>query len=326
MLALTDRAVSPFHVVVPDDYGGDHHRKSRFDALKATARVSVFTTQTSDAAELVSRLADADVILSVLGRTTLSAELLQQLPGLRFVSVMGADASRVDAETAKRLGIGLSVTPGAATPAVAEMTLGLMLASTRKLCALDASVKEGKWPTVSGRDLRGQTLGLVGLGEIGSEVARLAIAFGMNVVAWSPRLTEERAARHGCRAVSLSALAEVSDFVSLHLRLGPTTRGIFSGEILSRMKRGAYLVNTSRAALLDEDALWQALSDGAIAGAALDVFSSEPLPASHRWQSLDNVVLVPHCAWATEQTFDRFAAMAIENIFSFVGGSEASSV
>jgi phosphoglycerate dehydrogenase-like enzyme len=321
MVALAHRVVSPFNVVVPDDYGGDHQRKGRFDALKANARLSVFTTQTSDTAELVSRLACADVILSVLGRTTLSADLLTRLPALRFVSVMGADASRVDAETAKLRGIGLAVTPGAATPAVAEMTLGLMLASTRQLCALDSAVKGGKWPTLAGRDLRGQTLGLVGLGEIGAEVARLATAFGMNVVAWSPHLTAERAARHGCRAVSLTALAEMSDFVSLHLRLGPTTRGIFSRDIVSRMREGAYLVNTSRAALLDEDAVWEALNDRAIAGAALDVFSSEPLPSSHRWQGLENVVLMPHCAWATEQTLDRFAAMAIENIFSFVGGS-----
>jgi phosphoglycerate dehydrogenase-like enzyme len=204
-----------------------------------------------------------------------------------------------------------------AIPAVAEFTLALILAWHRPVMALAAGAEASAWGLSPGRELRGRTLGVVGLGAIGAEVARQALALGMDVAAWSPSLTPERAQAHGIRARALPALLADADVVSLHLRLGPRTERLVGRDFLRQMKRTALLVNTSRAGLVDEDALWEALSEARLAGAALDVHGQEPLPEDSRWFRLRNALLTPHCAWATHETLRRMAERAVANALAF---------
>jgi len=193
------------------------------------------------------------------------------------------------------------------------MTVAMLLSLTRKLTALDARVRAGEWPTAHGMDLDGKTLGLLGLGGIGSHVARLGAAFGMRVSAWSPNLTDARAAESGAQKRTLAELMAEADVISVHLRAVPELDGVIDRAALLRMKSTAIFINTARASLVDEDALYELLRDARIRGAGLDVFASEPLQRGHRWQDLQNVVLAPHTAWRTTDTLDRFVERALAN-------------
>jgi phosphoglycerate dehydrogenase-like enzyme len=247
--------------------------------------------------------------------------VLDRAPGLRLVCVVGPWTDRIDLDAAGRLGICVTNTPGAAVPAVAEMTLALMLALLRPIPTLPPVASPDGWRPPLGRELCGKHLGLLGLGAIGSAVARLARALGMTVSAWSPALTPERAEAHGARARPLPEILEEADVVSLHLRWGARTARVLDREAIGRLQRTAVLVNTSRAALVDEDALYEALSQRRIAGAALDVHGREPLPEDSRWRRLPNVLLTPHCAWSTGEAVDRMVEMAAGNALAFLRGA-----
>ncbi|CQD24434.1 D-3-phosphoglycerate dehydrogenase SerA2 [Mycolicibacterium conceptionense] len=228
-------------------------------------------------------------------RTPLDAALLAQLPALKLLVTTGPFNAAIDVAAAHRLGITVSGTGGAITPTV-EHTWALILGLQRHLVVEDQRIRDGLWQSTIGSDLHGATLGLVGVGRIGSRVAAIGSAFGMNVIAWSPHLTEERAALAGVVRVEREALFSDADVVSLHLVLAESTRGLVGAAELEAMKPSAILVNTSRGGLVDEDALVEVLRGNKIRGAALDVYHHEPLPAGHPLASLPNTLLTPHLA------------------------------
>jgi len=207
-----------------------------------------------------------------------------------------------------------------------EMTFGLMLAVMRRIPQSDAAMRRGEWPLVLGYVLRGKTLGILGLGKIGSEVAQIARAFGMKVAAWGPTLTKERAEKAGVTYMSLEELLKNVDVVSVHLKLSDQSKGLLNESRLRLMKRTAYFINTARGAIVDEKALFKVLAEKAIAGAALDVFVEEPLPASSPLPGLDNVVLAPHLGWPTDSGFEGFAENAAQNILDYMEGKLTRAV
>jgi phosphoglycerate dehydrogenase-like enzyme len=226
----------------------------------------------------------------------------------------------VEAATARGIVVGKAVGgPGTGAP---ELTMGLILALLRKIAESDAAMHAGEWPTPLGYELGGKTLGLVGLGNVGGQVARLARAFGPTLLAYSPSLTLERAAQVGCEAVSLEDLLKRSNVVSIHVPLNAGTKGLIDEHRLGLMKPWAFLINTSRGPVVDERALVQALAAGKLAGAALDVYDEEPLPADHPLRKLPNVVLTPHIGWPTDQGFERFAGPAVDVILAYAEGRD----
>jgi len=252
-------------------------------------------------------------------RTPLPRSLLERLTGLRLIVSTGRRNASIDTDAAESLGIGVANTASQASPP-GELTWALILGLARHVAAENAGFHDGgPWQSTVGRDLHGATLGLVGLGRIGSHVARVGHAFGMDVVAWSPHLTEERAAEEGVRrAPTLADLMAGSDWVSLHLVLSDSTRSIVGREELAAMKPSAYLVNTSRAGLVDTGALLEALEAGRIGGAGLDVYDVEPVPATDRLRALDSVLATPHLGYVTDGNYRTFYGEAVEAIAAWL--------
>jgi phosphoglycerate dehydrogenase-like enzyme len=280
--------------VVPDDYDGVYSTSPHLDRLRRRGEVRVYADAPRDEAELAARLAPATVLIPIRERTPITAARLAAIPGLRLVSMTGTGVASVDVAAATARGVVVTNTPGESVPAVAELTLGLAIALFRRLPAVDGWVRHGQWPRPIGRELAGKTLGVLGLGAIGRRVAELGRAFDMRVVAWSRSLAPEAARAAGVTAVGVDELFVTADVLSVHLRLQAETRGFVSRALIARMKPDAVLINTARAAIVDEDALHAALEGGRLGGAGLDVFGEEPLPAGHRWAKLENVVLTSH--------------------------------
>jgi phosphoglycerate dehydrogenase-like enzyme len=222
-------------------------------------------------------------------------------------------------EAATEAGIIVAMAPGGNS--TTEMTFALMLAVMRRIPQSDQAMRRGEWPLVLGYVLKGKTLGILGLGKIGTEVAAIARAFGMNVIAWGPTLTPERAGKSQATYMGLEDVLKKADVISIHLKLSEQSKNLLNEERLRLMKTSAYLVNTARGAIVDEVALAKALNEGAIAGAALDVFVEEPLPANHPLFQLTNVVLTPHLGWPTDSGFEGFAENAVANILDYMNGT-----
>ncbi|MPZ78625.1 MAG: D-2-hydroxyacid dehydrogenase family protein, partial [Deltaproteobacteria bacterium] len=201
-----------------------------------------------------------------------------------------------------------------------ELAFGLMIAVMRRIPQSDQAMRRGEWPLVLGYVLKGKTLGILGLGKIGTEVAAIARAFGMNVIAWGPTLTAERASKSQATYMALAEVLKNADVISVHLKLSDQSKNLLNEDRLRLMKKSAYLVNTARGAIVDEEALVKVLQEEAIAGAALDVFVEEPLPASHPLLKLSNVVLTPHLGWPTDSGFQGFAENAVNNILDYLDG------
>jgi phosphoglycerate dehydrogenase-like enzyme len=247
--------------------------------------------------------------------------VLERLPGLRLLVTTGARNASIDVAAARELGITVCGT-GAHPSGTAELTWGLIIAVARHLPQEDASVRAGGWQQSVGTDLAGGVLGVLGLGRLGERVARVGQAFGMDVLAWSQNLTPERAAEVGVRRASgLHELLETADVVTIHLQLSDRTRGLIGHGELARMKPTAILVNTSRGPIVDEAALVQALREGTIAGAGLDVFDTEPLPKHHPLRELRRAVLTPHLGYVTEATYQVFYRDAVEDVAAFLEGA-----
>jgi phosphoglycerate dehydrogenase-like enzyme len=312
--------------VVPDDYDDVYVDSPHLKRLARHGDVRVHTDPPNGEGELIERLGPAEVVLPIRERTPFTAERLAQLPNLRLISMTGTGVASIDLAAATRQGVLVTNTPGTSVPAVVELTFGLMISLARQIPSIDGRIRHGQWPQVVGSELHGKTLGIVGLGAIGSAVARVAHAFGMTVLAWGRTLTQERAWSHGATSAPLRDLMATADFVSVHLRSLPATKGLVSRELIRLMKPSAYLINTARAAILDEDALWEALKSARIAGAGLDVFGQEPLPPGHRWADLPNVVLLSHRGWVTRETLDRFMAVAVQNALAFLAGNPTNMV
>ncbi len=269
---------------------------------------------------LVDRLLPFDVVVAIRERTPFPRSLLDQLPNLKLIATTGMRNAGIDMVACRERGIPVTGTEGAGMP-TAELAFGLILALSRNVVAEDRSLRAGTWETRRlGAVVRGKTLGLVGLGKLGSEVARMGAAFGMPCIAWSPNLTVDRAQAAGCRAVDKATLFQTSDYVSIHMVLSERSRGIVGREEIAAMRPGAQLVNTSRAGLLDEAALIAALSEGRIAGAALDVFPEEPVPPDAPILGAPNTILTPHLGYATRETYAEYFPQVVECIDGWMAG------
>jgi phosphoglycerate dehydrogenase-like enzyme len=307
-------------IAVLDDYQGVALRSAEWAGVMACADVTVFSDTLADQDALAERLAPFDAICLMRERTPLSAELLTRLPKLRFIGSNGPQNPSIDVAAAKARGIVVCATGGKPNGAP-ELTWALIMAAARHIPQEVASVRAGGWQTGVGLDLAGRTLGIVGLGRVGQKVAAVGQAFGMEVIAWSENLTDAAAAEIGVRRVERDDLFRMADWVSLHLVLSPRSRGIVGADELALMKPSAWIVNTARGPLIDEQALIQALRRKSIAGAALDVFDREPLPADHPFRMLPNVVATPHLGFVTGDTYGVFYGETVENLIAWIDGS-----
>ncbi|CAM2902311.1 D-2-hydroxyacid dehydrogenase family protein [Pseudomonas fluorescens] len=274
----------------------------------------------ADTATMVERLKGFEVICVMRERSTFDKALLQGLPNLQLLVTGGMRNAAIDIPAAKALGIQVCGTDSY-KHAAPELTWALIMASTRNLLAEANSLREGGWQVGLGGDLYGKTLGVLGLGSIGQKVAKFAQVFGMRVIAWSENLTPERAAESGVTWVSKRELFEQADILTVHLVLSDRSRGLVDAQALSWMKPSARLVNTARGPIVDEQALVQALQAGRLAGAALDVYGEEPLPAEHPFRRLPNVLATPHVGYVSEQNYRQFYQQMIEDIQAWANGA-----
>lgn len=303
--------------VILDDWEHATEKETiELDRLKRFSEVVVYHDQ-PPLDTLKERLRDADAVILMRERTKVTTELLDSMPNIKLLAQTGTGLAHIDMDALKKRGIPVATTPGGSTAAVTELTFAFMMALARDLQRLSPQVKQGRWPASIGMNLCCKTLGLIGLGSIGQSVAKVANFIGMRVIAWGPRLTAERAEQQGVEYASLDELLRQSHFVSLHVRLVPETKHLLRREHFASMRPDAFLINTSRGELIDEAALVEALQNGQIRGAGLDVFTQEPLDANHPMLKLDNVILSPHIGWKTDSTFESFLNGSIANIERF---------
>lgn len=309
--------MSTINVAVLDDWQDAWRHSDAIKRLDARVHVEFFTEPTRDTA----KLRGFEVLVANRERTRFTAELLVQLADARLLIQTGGRAPNVDLDAATRCGIVVAKAPGSGpSTGAAELTIGLILAAMRHIPSADAAMHAGQWTAPFGRELRGKVLGLIGLGGVGGHVARLAVPFGPTLLAHGRTLTAERAAERGAEVASLDDLLRRSDVISIHVPLTAETRGLISQPQLELMKPAAILINTSRGPVVDQAALVQALSAGRLAGAALDVYDEEPLPADNPLRRLPNVVLTPHVGWPTDLGIERFAQAAVDVVSAYVEG------
>jgi phosphoglycerate dehydrogenase-like enzyme len=305
-------------VTVLDDYQRAFQATEGIRRLRQKVDVTILTEKLPSDAAVAEALKDSPVIIPVRERTKFTASLLRALPDLEYISQTGNHVYHVDMDAATKQGIVVSLAPGGNS--TTELAFGLMLAIMRRIPQSDRAMRRGEWPLVLGYVLKGKTLGILGLGKIGTEVAAIGRAFGMKVIAWGPTLTSERAAKSKATYLPLEEVLKTADVVSVHLKLSDESKNLLNEARLRLMKKSAYLVNTARGAIVDETALVKVLKENAIAGAALDVFVEEPLSKNHPLIELDNVVLTPHLGWPTDSGFAGFAENAVTNILDYMDG------
>ncbi len=306
-------------VAILDDYQGVAHEFADWSRLPGDTEVEFFRDHVADEDSLAQRLQDFQVVMGMRERTPFPRSLLSRLPELQLLITTGGGNASFDLPAASELGI-VACGTGGTGEGPTELTWGLIISLMRQIPLEDREAREGKWGSVVGMGLKGKTLGLLGLGHIGSLVARVGNAFDMNVIAWSQNLTAERAAECRATLVDKDTLFRDSDVVSVHLRLSDRTRGLVGAHELGLMKPTAYLINISRGPIVDEGALIQSLQGGAIAGAGLDTFDVEPLPSDHPFLRLSNTVITPHVGYVTQESYRAFYSGVIENILAFNAG------
>jgi phosphoglycerate dehydrogenase-like enzyme len=306
-------------IAILDDYQDAARRLADWARLPAGAELTVFRDHLADLDAVAARLADFDVVVAMRERTPFSRALLERLPRLRLLVTTGMRNAAIDLKAAADRGVVVCGTGGLPYP-TAELAWGLVLSLMRRIPREDRATRDGRWQETVGLGLNGKTLGVLGLGTLGSRVARFGRAFEMEVLAWSQNLTAERAAEHGAVRVERDELLARSDVVSIHLVLSDRTRGLIGARELGLMKRTAYLVNTSRGPIVDAAALVRALREGTIAGAGLDVYDEEPLPLDHPLRGLPGTVITPHLGYVTEETYRIFYGQALEDIQAFLRG------
>ena len=306
-------------VAIVDDYQDAARRLADWKSLPA--EVVVFRDHLSDESQVAARLADFDVVVAMRERTPFPRSLFERLPRLRLLVTTGMRNASIDLRAAADRGVVVSGTAGLPSP-TAELTWALILALVRHVPREDRATREGRWQETLGTTLKGRTLGVLGLGQLGSRVARVGKAFEMDVIAWSQNLTAVRATAVGATpAGSRDELLARADVVTIHLVLSDRTRGLVGARELGLMRPTAYLVNTSRGPIVDEGALIATLRAGKIAGAGLDVYDEEPLPADHPLRRLPNTVITPHLGYVTEETYQIFYSQALEDIHAFLAGA-----
>ncbi|MEN4748417.1 D-2-hydroxyacid dehydrogenase family protein [Pseudomonas sp. Ps21-P2] len=311
---------SGLKIAVLDDWQSVAENVVDWTVLKPIGEVSFLHDYPAETDAMVARLKDFQILCVMRERTIFDDALLSQLPNLKLLVTGGMRNAALDLKAAARLGITV-VGTDSYKYAAPELTWALIMGVTRNLVDEAKSLRAGDWQIGIGSDLYGKTLGIVGLGSIGQKIARYGKAFDMKVIAWSENLTAERAAEHGVTYVSKRALFEQSDVVSVNLVLSERSRGLVDADSLNRMKPTAYLVNTARGPIVDEDALVEVLRQKKIAGAALDVYSVEPLPADHPFRTLSNVLATPHVGYVTENNYRMFFSQMIEDIQAWHAGA-----
>ncbi len=311
-------------VTILDDYQYAFEGSPAVARLRNKAEVQICTGKFASEAELIRALKGSQAIIPIRERTPFPAKLLKGLADLEIIAQTGNHAYHIDMKAATEAGILVTMAPGGI--GVTELTIGLMIAVMRRIPQSDQAMRRGQWPLVLGRVLKGKTLGILGLGKVGSEVARIAQAFSMKVIAWGPTLTKERAEKAQATFMTLEGVLRNSDVVSVHLKLSEQSKGLLNETRLRLMKKTSYLINTARGTIVDEDALVRLLQEKTITGAALDVFGEEPLPASSPLTQLDNVVLTSHLGWPTDAGFQGFAENAVENILNYMDGKLTRAV
>ena len=300
-------------VAVLDDYQNVALQMADWSAVTDRTDVTVFNDHVADPDQLIARLTPFDVVFVMRERTPLPRSIIERLPNLKMIASTGPFNASIDMAAAEDHGIHVGTTGGTVASTV-ELTWALILAGVRNLVAESRSVRDGGWQTSVGRELAGRTLGVLGLGRIGTRVARIGEAFGMKVVAWSQNLTPEVAAEAGAAHISKHDLFATADVLSVHLKLSERSIGLVGAAELALMKPTALLVNTSRGPIVDEAALVAALRSRTIAGAALDVFDTEPLPSGHPLRTLDNVLATPHIGYVADRPYRIFFRDAVAAI------------
>lgn len=318
---MTDNKIT--RIAVLDDYQGVAKDLADWGSIGPHSEVVFFRDHEPDEGALAARLSGFDVVCVMRERTWLPGRVLEKLPRLKLIASTGAVNRAIDTEAAERLGIAVANTGYESTPTI-EMTWALILGLARHVAQENASLRAGGWQRKLGFDLHGKTLAVLGLGRIGSEVARIGKAFGMEVIAWSQNLTAERAAEAGARLVTKEALFAEADVLTVHLILSKRTKGIVGAPELAMMKPGAWLVNTSRSQLVDQQALIERLRAGQLAGAGIDVFDVEPLPADHPYRQLPNVLATPHIGYVAENLYRTFYGDTVKNIKAWLAGKDAA--
>ena len=306
-------------VAVLDDYQNVARRMADWASLPAGTDVAVFSDHLSDPGAVAARLADFDAVVAMRERTPFPRALLERLPKLKLLVTTGMRNASIDVAAATERKIVVCGTAGLPYP-TAELTWGLILALFRHIPAEDRATREGRWQISCGLGLNGKTLGVVGLGGLGSRVAKIGRAFEMNVIAWSQNLTAARAAEIGATLVTKDELLARSDVVSIHLVLGERTRKLIGARELAQMKPSAFLINTSRGPIVDEASLVAALRQGKLAGAGLDVYDEEPLALDHPLRNLPNTVITPHLGYVTEEGYGIFYGQALEDVKAWLAG------
>ena len=311
---MTDKTI---RLAVLDDYQHVAMQSADWSPLDGRADIVVFHDHLHEHDALVERLSSFDAVCVMRERTPMTAKLMAALPRLKLIASTGRGNASIDLDAAAKHGIEVMHTNYSSTPTI-EFAWAAILGLARHIGVETASVRNGGWQVGLGTELRDKTLGILGLGRIGSEVARIAQVFGMQVIAWSQNLTAEAASAVGVRRVTKEELLAQSDFLSIHTRLSERTRGIIGAAELATMKPTARLINSSRGPIVDEDALVDALSNGRLAGAAVDVFEIEPLPADHPFRTLPNVLATPHIGYVTEEMYRTFYGDSVTNVVAWL--------
>jgi phosphoglycerate dehydrogenase-like enzyme len=292
-------------IAVLDDYQNIALELADWSTLAGRAEITVFNDNIADPAAIIDRLLPFDVVSVMRERTPLPRDIIERLPRLKLIASTGPGNASIDMAAAAEHGVSVTATGYSSTPTI-ELTWALILAGARHVVPESNAVRAGGWQTTVGQELEGKVLGVVGLGRIGAQVARIGLAFGMKIIAWSQNMTPEIAGAAGATMVPKSELFRQADIVTVHLVLSKRTRGLIGAAELEVMKPTARLINTSRGPIVDEAALIAALQSHSIAGAALDVFDQEPLPAGHPFRSLDNVLATPHIGYVGEDLYRTF--------------------
>lgn len=306
-------------IAILDDYQDVALKLGDWSRIRAKHEVVSFREHIADDDKLIAALKDFDVVCMMRERTPIMKPQIERLPNLKLIVTTGNHNASLDADTARKRGITVCGT-GSSGHATSELTIGLMLALSRRLIDHHNSVRSGGWQIGLGEDVRGKTLGIIGLGKLGQQVGKVAKALGMNVVAWSQNLTDEKAAAGGATRLEKADLFAKADFITLHYKLSPRSVGIVGAADIARMKPTAFLINTSRGPLIEEHALIAALQEGRIAGAAIDVYDIEPLPAAHPFRRLPRLITTPHVGYVSRENYDVYFREIVENIEAWLAG------
>ncbi|HYA29370.1 MAG TPA: D-2-hydroxyacid dehydrogenase family protein [Acidobacteriota bacterium] len=307
-----------FKVAILDDFEKLADTVPAYEKLKARADVTLIRERLDSSEKIVRRLRDFHAILLMRERTRFSDSEYGQLSNLKLISQTGRTSVHLDLANATKRGIAVSGTPSDSGAATKELTIGLILALLRKIPQINQRMREESWPALTGVMLEGKTIGVLGLGRIGSEVARIMKAFNTRVLGWSRSLTPERAAELGAECVSMETLLRESDLVTIHVHFNTQTTGLVGEEELALMKRGAFLVNTGRGPIVNERAMVKALGNGQLGGVGLDVYDTEPLPMDHPLRQFDNAILMSHRGYATIEILSERYEQALTNILDYL--------